>query len=68
VFIDVCVRYIVRIYYRVQLCVSEVNVEGNITVYTDVCVIYRVMNMFVYCDVGVRYRLKAMLFSTVMRV
>jgi len=31
--------------YSIQLCVSEVQVEGIITVYIDLCLRYMVRNM-----------------------
>ena len=47
---------------------SEVHGEGNVIVYSDVCLRYRVRNVIVYSDGCLSYRLRELLLCTVMCV
>ena len=47
---------------------SEVQREGNVTVYSDLCDVQGGGNVTVYSDVCLRYRVGEMLLCIVMRV
>ena len=47
---------------------SEVQGEGNVTVYSDVCLRFRVIEILLYTVICLRYRMREMLLYTIMGV